>query len=728
MPVLLMLLMLPLGALRFEAEWSALTPLPEQNDVKLQGRIAQVPVFDMDEMRTVCVLEDILVNGECVSGQIRLYLRGDEILLQSISLGQSVSCEAHIWRDEGATNPGQFNFSNYLRLNGLRAYATAQIEDATFSRPEFRPGDWRIRLLSSLGERVDRLFPQNAPLARAFLLGDRSRLSDEDRENYNRCGAAHLLAISGMHISVLAMAVSLLMGSFLHRNRAFALTLFLMILYGALIGFSASLFRAILMFGISGAAPLAGRYSDGPTRLSAAMLLYLSVRPQAVIEASFLLSYGACAGIFLLNAPLQRLVHAREYLQKNPGRGMKALLLGRIPRWIVQMLIVTAAAQLAVLPAIVHFFGAQPLYSFIANLFTIPLAMAGYLTSIVGLLTGLYPIAMISDYLFGLLNSCVAFFGTLPLASLSIARFPILLSVSCALICLLSSDLSRLPEKLRRYLPLTILLAALISNLLAYSSTRNFSIVFLDSGQADCAVVRTQGKVYLIDTGDSFSPAPDYLSAKNYSLEGIFLSHAHTDHAGGLDGILDVCVPKRIYLSAQWTNEEVNETVASALARAKEMGSEIVVLSSGDSVDLSEKTSLKVLSPSAGISTNSANENSMVLRIEYGAASAVFCGDAPADRLLGLIGDIDLLKVPHHGGSDSLTPSLLAETTPSVAIIPVGVNNYGHPAKETLDLLSASEAYSCRLNETGAVICRFKEDGTISLRTYRSSEKHNGLE
>lgn len=724
----LVLLALPLGGLRFALQWQSFSPLPEQAQAQLSGRICQTPQWDAEDVRTLCVLDDLTVDGRAVSGRIRLYLRGDEAALQSVELGQIVNCTAHIWQDAGASNPGQFDFANYLRLNGLRGYATAQIEEAALSSPVPRAADVRLKFLEALQKRVERLFPENPALARAFLLGDRSTLSDEERENYSRSGAAHLLAISGMHVSVLAAAVNLLLGNFLKRKWAYLVTLALMCGYAGLIGFSAALFRAVLMFAVFAGAPLLGRYSDGITRLAAAMLIYLWIRPIAAIEAGFLLSYGACAGIMLLSAPLRRLFHVEALCRSRIRSGLRNLP-RRLLRWCIQMLITTAAAQLAILPGIVHFFGAQPFAAFGVNLLAVPLAMGGYLISILGLLTGIPLIAAVADGMFSLLNHCVAFFSSLPLASVRIARFPLWLCVICALTCILASDMSRLPERLRRLLALAVIPAALVSNLLAYVATLGFSVVFLDSGQADCALLRAGGRLYLVDTGDSYSPAADYLSATNGHLEAIFLSHAHTDHAGGLDGILDVCVPRYIYISHQWANEEVDASVAEALLRAEALGAEIVELAAGDQIKLSDETILNVLAPAAGISENSANEDSMILRIDYGTTSALFCGDAPAERLSELpIGDIDVLKVPHHGGDDSLSPALLGMLTPSVAIIPVGVNYYGHPAAQTLELLDAAEAYVCRLDQTGAVECRFLKDGRVSVRSYRPLERDYGLE
>ena len=725
---MLALVFLPLGALLFQANWQATQPFSDQPGALLSGRICQSPQWKADTERTICVLEDLRINGQAQDGRIRLYLRGDAQLLQSVQLGQRILCTAHIWQAEEASNPGQFDFARYLRLNGLRGYATAEIEEAQLSPPEYRFSDWRERIRSALSERIAHLFPRNTALATALLLGDRSGLSQEERESYNRSGAGHLLAISGMHVSVLAGFISLLLRRLLGRRGAYGATLALLVVYGALIGFSSSLTRAILMFAVYNLAPLIGRNSDAPTRVAASMLVYLLVRPVAILEAGFVLSYGACAGIILLSAPLMRLLHLEGVLTARPRNGAKAIFTQHLPRYLAQSLLISLAAQIATLPAVVHYFGAQPLWSLAANLVVIPLAMLAYILALIAAILAFPPLAALPDALFSLLTDCVTFFSRLPLASLRIARFPLWLLAACALLCFLASDLCKIREGIRRYLPLGVLLAVFISNGCATLSTRGCSIVFLDAGEADCAVVRAQGKVYLIDTGDSYSPAADYLSAMNYSLDGVFLTHGHADHAGGLEGILKVCTPRKIYLTADWQEYETDEGVLASLDAAQAQGSEIVYLCAGDALALSEKTLLEVLSPGAGISAPSANDDSLVLRVSYGKCSALFTGDASADVLEGCAVDCDILKIAHHGSKDGTSARLLELTSPSAAILPVGYNNYGHPDGKVLSLLEAAQIRVLRTDRHGAITCRLMEDGSVRLKPYKASEEANGLE
>ncbi len=108
-------------------------------------------------------------------------------------------------------------------------------------------------------------------------------------------------------------------------------------------------------------------------------------------------------------------------------------------------------------------------------------------------------------------------------------------------------------------------------------------MVFLDAGQADCAIVRTQGHTYMVDVGDTYTPAGDYLSATCLHLDGIFLSHPHQDHAGGLEDVLTVMRPEVIYVPAGWFEQtDISQAVTDGMEMAQSMGIEIVELSVGD--------------------------------------------------------------------------------------------------------------------------------------------------
>lgn len=720
--------MLPFGAFRFAHAWDCIPIVESKNPVYLSGRIVSMPEYRADAERTICVLDDITIDGETQTYKLRLYLRGDPLLLQNVRISDVVSCKAHLWRADAASNEGQFSFQNYLRLNGLSGYATAEIEGASFVQTDSRPAEKLEQFKALVGNSIEALFPNNAAIARAFLIGDRSQLSEYDRENFSKSGVAHLLAISGMHISVLASMLSLLLSRLMGKKPAFAVTLAVLILYGVFIGFTPSFLRALTLFTLYSIAPILGRNYDAPTSLSAAMLLYLLIRPVGILESGFSLSFGASAGIVFLSSPLRALTHTEAMLARRPRRGLAALLRDRLPKWCVSSIIVSLSAQIAIYPIVINNFGYQSPWTLLANLICVPLAMVSYVASIVGALSGVPCIASMGDQLFGLLKECTRFFSDLPLSDHYCAHFPAYLCLIFAVCLFLSSDLSRLSMKIRRFLPLALIPAILIANLLPISGLKGCSIVFFDAGQADCAAVRCGGKLYFIDTGDAYTPAVDYMQKYAYRPEAVFLSHCHDDHAGGLNAILDYCPPKTLYLSANWDAYEAGAAVSTSINRARELGCEIVFLSAGDEIRLSEQTFLRVLSPEAGFSANSANNDSLVLHLEYCGLSALFTGDCGADVLAKVAPDADILKVPHHGSEKHTNTALIELVTPTAAFVPVGYNTFGHPSAEALRLLEGAGTKVYRGDQCGEVVFTLHQNGEISARCYQNPEEINGLE
>ena len=711
--------MLPLGALRFTLAWRAADPLPEQKNAAITGDIVDLFDYDIEKTRRVCAVNHLTIDGVTVSGTLRLYIRGEFDDLKEMHIAQRVECTGNIYAPDGASNPFEFDFADYLRVQGLNGYASVKVENAAFFDRAVEFSDVPAVLRGKIAARIDRLFPENGGIIKAFLIGDRSDLADDLRAAYNRSGIAHLLAISGMHISILAGFCMLLLRRFLKRGWAFGITMALLLAYGFLIGFSASLLRAFIMFGLYNAAPLLGRQSDPPTNIAAALIVNLALRPIDILNVSFILSYAASAGIIFLSDPLWALLHLERFRNLKPENGVRGFLKTRLPRSIAQSLILTLSAQIASLPAVIRFFGAQPVWGLVTNLIAVPIAMIGYIAALIAVILGFAPLPWIADRLYDVLNLIVRLCSDLPLSMLRIARFPWWLIVIYALALLLSTTIMRTPRRIARYLPLLILPAILISNLCAYSTSRGCSIVFLDAGEADSAVIRAEHKIYLVDAGDRYSPIADYVSGMNYEIEGVFLSHPHADHVCGMADLLEVCRPKCIYVPVSWDHYPPADSVRDCMDRIQELNIPIKTLSAGDAIQLSENVSMKVLHPTAGIFADSANDDSMVLQMEYGDCRALFCADVPAESAPESIGDIDILKTAHHGSRDSMNAELIQKTSPSVAIVSADhASNPKHPDAQTIAYLQGSGAAVYRTDECGAITCTLNTDGSVQVQTY----------
>ena len=328
--------------------------------------------------------------------------------------------------------------------------------------------------------------------------------------------------------------------------------------------------------------------------------------------------------------------------------------------------------------------------------------------------------AIVPDQMLALLNAISRLGLALPGASVRVGRYPMALHFVhwCAILAM--SELSRIPLKRRRFMPALLLLLAGLSTLLTFAGAWRFSVVFMDAGQADCAVVRTRGHTWLMDTGDTYTPVADYLGATCLHLDGVFLSHPHQDHAGGLSSVLAAFRPDAIYVPKGWfARDDTSDAVAEGINRAAAMGIPVVELDQGDLVRLSPVATLTVCSASPEEPPENANDLSLLALIECEGQRALFTGDLPVSAEPEAIPDADLLKVAHHGSSKATSDRFVAACTPEIAVISVGDNSYGHPSDDTL----------AKLRKAGAAVYLTRERGAITLTYVRGAwQVHTYLE
>ncbi len=721
----LLLAGLSAGSARMTLALDAIPEVETRYSVAMTGRVVSEPYQNPDTGRLICQFKVETLEGEPSDLRLRLYLRDEAPVPEdAIAYGQKLAFTGHIWQADPVTNPYEFDFGDYLRRQGLSAYATAKLEEVTILETRRDARSFFIDLRKAAAKRIDALFPENAPLVRALVLGDRSLLDEEFRQSLNRTGTAHLISISGLHVTVLAALLALFLGLFLPKKTANLVAVLILIPYGAVIGFNAPFVRALIMFALVCLAPAVGHPSDSVTRLAAAMLAYLMARPLSIGDAGFALSFSASAGLLLLSPPLTRLFGLKPLQQhRYLSSGWKSLWKECL-YYFPSLLIASLAAQLATLPTVVTFFGVQSLVSLPFNLVCVPLCMLGYVLAVVALLISLISmpaaalLARLPEGLFALLITATRVSVELPVSGVRFGRYPALLVALHWAILIAASDLTLLRERLRSWLPFALILVAGLSALVTFARAYPFSVMFMDAGQADCAIVRTRGHTYVFDAGDTYTPAADYLNATALGVDAVFLSHPHQDHAGGLTDILTSFKPGAIYVPAGWfTPEDTSPAVTEAIDLAREMGVPIVKLKKGDVLDLPSGATVEIFSPDGTAVPKDVNDMSMLALLTCEGQRVLFTGDLSEGGEPDFIPDADVLKVAHHGSSKGTSARFLEACTPDIAVISVGENNFGHPAEETLDKLEAAGADILTTRDCGAITLT-RQNGAWRIETY----------
>lgn len=559
-----------------------------------------------------------------------------------------------------------------------------------------------------------------AALLRALVFGNRESLFASDfYGDVKATGLAHIVAVSGSHLAVMAAFVALV----LQRTRCprrlsvFAQALFI-VAYVVFAGAPHSAIRSAVMAFCGMAAYFVRRRASPLNALAVCVVGMLAIDPSLALSLSFQLSSCAVLGIILF----------ASYL----GAWFDAMLCGHA-KGVSQIFGMTCAANAFTLPISIATFGQLSLISPIANVLIVPvfafLCVGGMLVSAVSfLLIGAAPqlIAMAS-FVAQAVCDAITLCAHLPYACIpATGRLFVMAAIAAGTAALL---LHTWPAPSRRvgYLVLVGGIAAVAALLVAFPGLHRDEIVMLDVGQGDAFVVRSGARAVLIDTGTNDAMVLAGLARHDVrNLDAIIITHPDDDHCGSLPAVLDVVGVERICVAADLL-ESSGESCAKL--RSQIQNRTVVPLEVGDGLVFGDYA-CTVLWPRA-YADEGGNADSLVVTLDAdcnrdGAADwhVLFCGDAEKDVLGqlardGSLRDVDVLKVGHHGSKNAVDGPLLDVLRPEASLVSVGANNrYGHPTGSTLQSLQDSGSQVFRTDASGDVVCKLSAD-VIRVSTVR---------
>lgn len=661
---------------------------------------------------------------------------------QPFSVGNTIRIEPpyRIWEPEAPSNPGQFDARLYYQTQHITHLGSAEHAVLTGDRV-FWPGELLRRLRENLSTRCTRLFGEKqGGVLRAMLLGDKTELLEETKNIYQKSGMSHLLAISGLHISIAGAGLyKLLRKKGCSYGFSGGLGLTLVLLYGAMTGMSVSTARAAAMFALAVAADFLGRSYDMLTALAAAALLLLLEQPLYVRSASFLLSFGAVLGVGALYPAVRRLFPVS-------GKVWEAFLL-------------SLSIQLATLPLVQWFYYEFPLYSIGLNLLVIPLMAALMFCGIgaLGVSFLSWRAAWAPAFACRLILSLYEGLGKgtlrLPWSVIVCGRpklWQIILYYGGLGGLILWQSQVREREKWRlcakaakgeeegepgrgaeeegikrrrkKERGLSLAAAFLLCVCLQFRFSGGFSFTMLDVGQGDSLFFRTQGGMAcLIDGGSS-----DVKHAGRYrilpflkeqgvgKLHFVMVTHTDKDHISGVEELLlQAAEPGGVRIGALLLSEQSyrEEAGRELAALAKKAGAAVKVIKAGTVLE-NKGVKLFCLHPGREGQYADRNAGSLVFRLAYKEFSMLLTGDLEETgekEILEQGTDIrcEVLKAGHHGSRFSTSEEWLRKVQPKLTLISCGRNNsYGHPHEETLERLEDAGSRKLLTMEEGAVTIR----------------------
>lgn len=351
------------------------------------------------------------------NGMVYLYFPRS-VEAEQLGIGSEVSFEATILPFVNAGNPAEFDVEKFYYVKGITGYAyvghdewnfLGKVEPTLFMRAlELRGAI--AGMYSKLGFSDDGL-----ALLSALTLGEKSDFPRELRESYSAAGASHILALSGMHLGVFYMLLLAVLPLWGRKRVAVILreAAVVALLWGFafVTGLSPSVVRAAILFTLMSLGRCLQQDASGLNSLSLAAIMMLILSPHLLFDIGFQLSFSAVLSILLVAPPMQRMLRFEEH--------------GRLYRYLMNLMILSIAAQIGTLPFVWHYFGVFPLYFLLTNFIVVPLAFV--LMTLAVLLWVLfwapmaqYPIVLLLDVVIGLMNGAVGAVSSMPGASLSL--------------------------------------------------------------------------------------------------------------------------------------------------------------------------------------------------------------------------------------------------------------------------------------------------------------------
>ncbi len=722
--------------------WSAARPSPAMSLVQMATYIAVIVLFGMQRFEnassTIIDQKNVSWDVSALTGeslttcavvyQVRKRSTGSTVWIRSDSLFHQLRLVHHtpielllrweaddplpeigdrIWailrlrEPIGARNPFEFDYREWLYGQGIRFQGSV---DSLMHSEVGIDGSWWLPIRRKIDQLILSSFgPDQVPIAKALLLGQKGDVETADRQAFARSGLSHLMAVSGLHVGFIVMPMWFLIPFVwsyqIGRHLGFGLMATVLITYCGITGFPASVVRASVMALLAAFARIY-RHPREPINLMAlAALLILVVDPDSLWDTGFQLSFSAVAILLTVLPAIQQLLPERA--NRKPWSMITGLVL------------VSVVVQIGLYPILASEFGEYSIAGTITNMAGIPLTQVMILWSIAGLpLSLIFPdlttlLMWPADTAAWLLMRVASTAGGWGWSWWYVPKPNMMIYPTWFTGALLIAGISGRRRWKLSILFMMCLLGWKASSTITYWSKPLVEVLYFDVGQGDAALIRTRsGSNWLVDTG-VFSPGyesgnrtilPVLRRLGIRRLNGVVLSHPHADHIGGTLSIIESIRIDTLYEADFPTQSTV---VAGYRSAARRNDVPIVKLQNGRVLNIDTGVRARILGPIDPEHHRDPNTASVIMKLEVGSKSFLFTGDADEEAEMLLISRYapilasTVLKAGHHGSRTSSSIPFLEAVSPSHVVVSLGLlNRYNHPHIQAVE----------RLRSTGAVM------------------------
>ncbi len=716
--------------------------------------------------RQKCILRTEFLESKSkpfpVKGRIRLTVSGDA---PHLSRGDRIVFRGKIRSIRNFNNPGGFDYQRYMAFK--KVWGSAYVSGYKLTLIEKNVEKGMGAVISCARHRISNLIDQigdkeQQGVLKALIIGDRNAISPELRKAFNRVGAGHLLAISGLHIGIIATASFLFFKWMLSHIRFFLLNAWTkkgavilsmvpVLVYGLLSGMSPSTQRAVIMVIVFLTAFLFEREHDLINTLAIAAMIILIVHPPSVFSISFQFSFAAVLAIiygFSRLPPLWLTGQNRTRKQKWSKAAIK----------LYCFVMTSFFAIVGTLPLVMRYFNQVSLVGLPANIIFIPLigfvvvplgimAVFMYPLTVTGALVCLKAGSAVLEYVIKIINLisgwAFAAIKTVTPNYLEIFCFYVLFWVLLNLksvkiknpVALNKDRRGQSKHSIQKSVVIVGLLTVLMFGIdvgywLYHRYWRDdFRVTIIDVGHGNASLLELPYGYNMLIDGGGFSDnrvfdvgasivAPFLWQKKIRTIDAIVLSHPNSDHLNGL-----IYIAENFHVKNVWTNHEIADTVGYKMFKETIKKNNIQMPAYNEIIGVHNINGVKidVLYPPKDFiekkeieTWRNLNNNSLVLKISFGATSFLFPGDIKAQAEYELVSTVGnklkstVLLAPHHGSKTSNTKMFLEKVTPEVVVISSRYKSrfgFPHPL-----VLKRYQDMGCRVLETA-------RNGAVSMRT-----------
>ncbi|MGI6738289.1 MAG: ComEC/Rec2 family competence protein [Christensenellales bacterium] len=624
--------------------------------------------------------------------------------------GQKVSFYGNVYYPSPAQNPYGFDFRLFLLQRGTSIGISGAKELELIPNRQLEAKNPFLRIKNNAVKRMNDLFGDSSALPNALLLGDRSKLDADTKKSFQLAGISHVLAISGLHISLLVYVIDAFFSKLkLNKKISNILILCFLLFYCVFLGFSSSVVRASIMAAVF----LFGKYMrkrrDTLSSLALSFLIILIFKPFEIFSAGFQLSFLAVLGIILVGNRLRYELKKRPYMPLNKF----ILTYGA-----------TLGASLFTMPVLANTFHYAPLSALIFSpiaIWAVGVLMPAYLFSFaasflsMGIVKALVvpPVKLFAN-IFELAAEKISM---LPYASIRLPAIPWYISLIYYMILLLLSRYVIFNKKQKFVIIALSVIFAAVNILVSYDNSVRY--LQLSVGNADSAVIEDGKYTYVIDAGKNGGDLASYILSRGRNIDALFISHLHMDHVGGLEELLSNEVPiAKIYLSHAAENAPNFKRIPEPLLKAKAAGIPILRLNKGDILSRG-RVKLNVLWPDKdGMPKNlPVNDRSLALYFDLDGISLLTCGDLGKKYEMNAALPADILKSAHHGSKSATQEEFLSEVSPEYIIISVSETKE-HQLDNIMQTAENLNQTLITTYEDGAILIHCK-DGEINIKDWK---------